>query len=179
MVTKASAWDLDVLNVTKDDPLKILVERDPMVLSEDKKGHDITLYSRFPKYIGGWIAQIMEKHNSPYKTRSDLVRDAVFLGMVVLNLRYQTPEWRAGERMARIASEVAYKADMLERIDMMVKDIKTIVASGDVESARKGLFEYMEIARGQEHGSFLTRRLRSQLALQNLEYLLPPMGGDE
>ena len=171
--TSTSDWlTLDELGISPQDLIQVLMDRTPYKTSEDKKGHDMTLYARFPKYIGHWMELILEKKGIPYQTRSDLMRDACFLGMIVLHLRYNTIGWRSDEVIAQIEAEVARRADFSKRVSAFLKDLATINAAHGEEDALKLLQKYIDAQKDPKKIAYVKAQLTDKGFAHMLEKLV-------
>ncbi|MHA1813645.1 MAG: hypothetical protein ACTSYX_09475 [Candidatus Thorarchaeota archaeon] len=127
-------WQTDNYGLEIDDPISKLTGLPPYKRSEDKRGHDTFLGGRFPKEMARRISKLKEQ--GPYQTTSDVVRDAIWLGTHILELRYdQDPEWRVSMQLMNMANESAWEANIYEEEDQFARSIDKLCANGDEQRA--------------------------------------------
>ena len=80
--------DKEILKLTGDETLEDLVNRKPFTKSTDKNGGAYTAAARVPIELERHITLFVEMPNSPYMLKGDVVRDAIYLGLLVLHTRY-------------------------------------------------------------------------------------------
>lgn len=86
--------------ITKDSKVSELMSLSPFRLSEDKKGHSIVLGAKAPSWLEREVTKLVESRAAPYEVKSDVIRDAIWLGLQVLKLRYT--QTRFGARVALV-----------------------------------------------------------------------------
>ena len=148
MPRKPEEWVVDEgYDLTPDMPIKALMDRKPFKLSEDKKGHDVTLGARFPKSFDRWVEKIKEVKGSPYKIKSDVVRDCVYIGLLVLNMRYNLdPDWKIEARLAEEKSKIQDDVRIFKEVEEVVdRGIAMVCKNGHKEQAVKATTNYCDL----------------------------------
>ena len=145
MKGKKEDWETEEPEISPNEPIQKLVDLPVYKSSQDKHGHEVFLGAKFPKNIGRWVQAILERESSPYEIRSDVVRDAIYLGLRILNIRYKLDHrWMVEEKLARIRSRVANEALFYEQELQYLRELGTMYKNGYREQAKKELKEYLE-----------------------------------
>jgi hypothetical protein len=119
--------------------------------------------ARFPKEFGRRVAVLRERPGSPYSTNSDVLRDAAYIGMQVLVLRYQQPDWKAEDEMARMAADMAEDARIGEKVTRFATLLQEIWMS-DKQEAYSRLKNYCRAVSSMQNPK---RRIRYWQALSS------------
>ncbi len=124
--------------------LEDLIKSPPFKDAGDPSGTHPTSV-RLPTWLVRRIAFLTENSATPYQLHSDVVRDAVYIGLRVLSVRYKSnPQWEAEARMAKAVDKVG----TIERLRTQIKNLRTgleaLVDNGDTEQAVQGLEEFLE-----------------------------------
>lgn len=116
------SWTTEEPFVTVDDSISRLTNMKPYKATEDKKGHDAFVHFRVPKNLMRAITKI--KEHGPYETNSDVWRDAAWLGLQVLQLRYkEDPTWTAYAQTVAIGNEAEWEARLHEEEKRFVDSV--------------------------------------------------------
>lgn len=108
------SWSLEGPFLTLDDPVSELTKLKPYKLTEDKKGHDTAVHFRVPKNLTREAAKVKEQ--GPYETNSDVFRDAYWLGLKILKLRYtEDPRWISYSQIVEIVNDAKWDAEIHEQ----------------------------------------------------------------
>lgn len=102
--------ETEVLERRISNLVRVLMKSPPFIMSEDVKGHDVVIGARVPKWFERWITEILEHGGTFYRIKSDVVRDALYLGLQILALRLGSEEWKVEEAIAKVISEVSLGA---------------------------------------------------------------------
>lgn len=129
MAKRKDSWTLDGPFLTENDPISRLTELSPFKLSEDKKGHDASVHFRVPKNMTRMATKIKEK--GPYETNSDVARDAYYLGLRLLYIRYNCDEvWKLYCQAVEVANDAAWEAALHEQEASFVSSLASLCRSG-------------------------------------------------
>lgn len=128
------SWQTDSPLFTIDDPISNLTKLAPYKKSEDKKGHSSPLQAWFPKDMMRRVSKI--KESGPYTTNGDVARDAMWIGMMVLELRYNSdPEWILFQQLTRLNNDALWMAAMFEEEDEFVDQLDSFCANKEEDTA--------------------------------------------
>ena len=136
----SNTWQTDSFGLSLDDPLSKLTGLKPYQQSEDKKGHDAQLGARFPKEIARRVSKIKEQ--GPYVTNSDVVRDAVYIGIQILSLRYEKDdEWQAEMMSRKMMTDVEWDTGVYEAEERYINNLDRLCKNNDSDHAAQRLQE--------------------------------------
>ena len=143
-----------ITNLSIYDSIERLTEQKPFFKHEDKKGHDTFLGARFPKEMARDVTLIKEK--GPYEVNADVVRDAVWLGLQALHLRYEQDDyWKATMQLRRMALDAAWEAQEYEEDHTFVNTIQKFCQEGKRSRAVQYLSERLKYLSGERKQSLL------------------------
>lgn len=143
---KRSDWDLEASFDTVVS-LEELINRSPFKESSGKDGGSYTAAARVPFWLERKITHLIEMRGSPYQLKSDVVRDAIYLGLRILNTRYkQNPDWAVEERMARTIDQVNTLNRIREQVRSFSRPVIDLWNNGDEEQARIGMESFVGAA---------------------------------
>ncbi len=143
---KASDWDLEN---PYDAPttLEDLIELAPYKEASDLKGGSYTAGARVPTSIERKIVWFTEMKGSPYMVKSDVVRDAIYLGMRVLHARHRAnPDFAVEAKMSEAIGQVGVLAHIREQINSLSRGLEDLLSSGDEDQAVAGLENFVGAA---------------------------------
>lgn len=134
-------WSLDGegLTLTPDTPCSELFDLPPYTSSEDKKGHEIFLGARFPKSFARRVAQLRESSGEHYSVGADVVRDAINIGLSVIEGRLKQPGWGIERLLANQRAKIFEHARVYKAIEDTVNNLADLCSSHDEETARDDL----------------------------------------
>lgn len=140
------SWDLESPFDTIVS-LEELINRPPFKASSDKGGGSYTAAARIPFWLERKVMHLLEVMGSPYMLKSDVIRDAIYLGLRVLNMRHKTnPDWAVEAKMARTIDRI----NLLTRLQSQAKDFAgptlELWEGGDEQQAREGVEEFVGAA---------------------------------
>lgn len=118
-----------------------LVGRPPFRESRDDLG-SATVGARIPQWLSRKIMKLIEMQGSPYELKSDVVRDALYIGMQVLRLRYGY-KWEAEAKLTDVVDTVGELDRMEQRFAELISGLDKLVNSGDTAKAVSLLTEYV------------------------------------
>ncbi len=160
------SWITDGPGLSLSDTLDKLTAQPPFKRSEDKKGHDVPMGTRFPKDIARWVTRVKEA--GQYQTTSDTIRDAVWQGLQILSLRYEEdPEWQVYLQAMRLDNDTAWEARTYEEEEAFANNLETFCKNGNEKRAlelledKLALIQNLKEERRKERRRVLLERLRS------------------
>lgn len=140
---KQSDWELEApfdLAATLDE----LISDSPFKQASDESGQSTTAGARIPSWLQRRIVKIKELSGSPYELNSDVIRDALYIGMRVLHLRYRmTKDWEVETKMAAAVDATAFSRRIREQVDLLVDGIDEMFRDGDADKAAQNLRNYV------------------------------------
>jgi len=137
---KQGDWDLESPFDTIVS-LEELINMPPFKAASDASGGTATAGARLPTWLERKVIHMIELRGSPYLLKSDVYRDAIYIGLRVLNMRYKSdPDWATEARMARAID----KANLITRIKTEIRQFSAPIAelwAGGDEDQAISLFE--------------------------------------
>jgi hypothetical protein len=165
------SWELDDSGLTPETPLSVLMDYLPYTTSEDKKGHDVFLGAKFPKNIGHWLSEIKEDSANVYKVNSDVVRDAVHLGLLIISLRTKKLDrWKTLSALMQARAALFEEARIYRECEEVAEDAATLVDHDDLDAAIQHLQTFRDGLRS--YASKYERALQKALASRRVHGLL-------
>ena len=74
--------------------LEELINEPPFKEVSGDTGDSVTSATRIPMWLYRRVVKLKELQGSPYELTSDVLRDALFIGLRILNMRYRVnPDW--------------------------------------------------------------------------------------
>ncbi len=125
-----------------------LIAMRPYTKAEDEKGHDVLLSARVPKRIARLMGELAFARSTPYRTLSDSVRDALYLGWQVQRLRYHDSLSEAADAEAKalqLAVEIGEDTAISETVRAVADDLSQLEAGGELDRAVERLTEYVRL----------------------------------
>jgi len=116
--------------------LEELINMPPFKAASDSKGGTATAGTRIPIWLDRKVIHLIEIRGTPYHLKSDVLRDAIYIGLRVLNMRYKSdPDWASEARMARAIDQANLITRIKSTVDQMAKPIEELWAGGDEDQA--------------------------------------------
>ena len=121
-----------------------LIDRPPFREVSGKDGGSYTAAARIPTWLERKITHLIEVKGSPYQLKSDVVRDAIYLGLRVLNMRYKSsPEWAVEAKMANAIDKVNALSRMRTQIESFCRPVLDLWENGDEIQARQAVEDFV------------------------------------
>lgn len=125
---ETQTWDTESPDFSVDDPIGRLASLKPFEKTEDKKGHGVFLSAWFPKEYARRVSVIKEAGSFTYTTTSDVVRDAIFLGLIVLELRLASdPEWQLYTQLEILNNTAKWESELYGQEDAFCESLATFM----------------------------------------------------
>lgn len=140
---KPSDWSLEA-PFDKTCTLEELIAMPPFKEASDQSGYSHTAGSRVPGWIQRRIIYFTEMRGSPYRIQSDVIRDAIYIGLRVLTMRYKsTPDWVVETKMTKAIDKVSVLRRVKKQMEELTTGLEELYRSGDEEKAIEGLEEFV------------------------------------
>ncbi len=140
---KASQWELEG-SFDRITSIEELVNAPPFREASDDRGQSVTQAARIPTWLHRRIVMLRETKRSPYMLNSDVVRDAIFAGLRIINMRYQsTPDWSVEQKMSEVVDTAAWAKRIKEQFTQLEVSLGDLFTEGDEEKAAEKLTEYI------------------------------------
>ncbi len=142
-IEKASQWELEG-SFDRITSIEELVNAPPFREASDDRGQSVTQAARIPTWLYRRIILLKESKKSPYMLNSDVVRDAIFAGLRIINMRYQaTPDWSVEQKMSEVVDTAAWSKRIKEQFTQLESSLGDLYSEGDEEKAAEKLTEYI------------------------------------
>ncbi len=139
-------WELEEA-LDYDATLEEMVNSPPFKKASDEKGHSVTAGTRIPMWLVRRAQKMKEQANSPYEIISDVYRDAMYLGLWVLSIRYRYIEdWQVESRMASAINAAGVARHVREQVQDLVDGLEDLLKEDDYNIAVTRLQEYVRAA---------------------------------
>ncbi len=136
-------WELEEA-LDYDATLEEMVNSPPFKKASDEKGHSVTAGTRLPMWLVRRAQKLKEMSNSPYEIISDVYRDAMYLGLWVLSIRFRYIEdWRVEARMASAISAAGVARHVREQVQDLSDGLEDLEKEDDHKMAVSRLQEYV------------------------------------
>lgn len=143
---KPSDWDLES-PLDEAVTLEQLINEPPFKEASDEGGNSTTAGARIPMWLHRRIVKIREMRGSPYEINSDVIRDAIYIGMRVLHLRYQMgPDWLVETRLAAAVDSTGVSRRIRMQVEELLAGIEETLRDDDYEKAAENLTNYIGAA---------------------------------
>ncbi len=138
-----SDWELEAgfdVELTLED----LLTQAPFRSASDDNGQSFTEAARIPSWLHRRVIKLKEQNSSVYEINSDVVRDAFYIGIQILCMRYKTSkDWATERRLAAVVDQTGVSKRIRDQIDTLSKGLEDLYHSGDEEQAITRLVEYV------------------------------------
>lgn len=103
-----------------------------------------TAGTRIPKWLFRRVMKLTELRGTPYELASDVYRDAIYLGLRIIHMRYKTAhDWSIETKMAAIVSETDVMKRVRSQVDSLSSGLDNLMKEGEPEKAAEKLEEYV------------------------------------
>lgn len=149
---KQSDWELES-SLDEGVTLDQLIDESPFKESSDEAGNSVTAGTRIPMWLKRRITKIREMSGTPYELDSDVIRDALYIGLRVLHIRYKTsPDWHTETRLAAAIDAVGASRRIRSQVNELVAGLEEMVNDKDKKKAAEHLTDFIDIAGDLEDG---------------------------
>lgn len=106
-----------------------------------------TAGTRIPRWLFRRAMKFAEMAGTPYELASDVYRDAIFIGLRVIHMRYKAKQdWSLETKMAAIASETGVMRRIRSQVDDLSSGLDNLMKEDEQEKAAEKLGEYVSAA---------------------------------
>ena len=140
---KAKDWEVE-------EPLDLAASLEELIASppfkevSDEHGHSATAGTRIPFWLDRRIKLLREMNGSPYELISDVLRDAIYLGMHILAMRHRmSPDWDVETKLARVVDATGASRRIRNQVEELTKAIDEMFRDNDVDRAAEFLADYV------------------------------------
>lgn len=174
---KPSDWELES-TFDLASTLEDLINAPPFREASDEKGESVTSGTRVPMWLHRRIVKIKEMPGSPYEVNSDVLRDAVHIGLQILHMRYRlSSDWEVERKMAAAIDASGALRRMKGQLEMLVGGLEELHEGGDIDQAAHRLSEYVLAANELEnkwHRERLFKLLAANRIVKEIATACPP-----
>lgn len=143
---KPSDWELES-SFDLASSLEELINSPPFKEASDEKGDSVTSGTRVPMWLHRRIVKLREMEGAPYEVNSDVLRDAVYLGLQVLHMRYgMSQDWDVEKKMAAVVDASGALRRHRSLFETLVAGLDELFEEGDADQAAHRLSEYVAAA---------------------------------
>lgn len=133
-------WELEAdYSITLED----LVDSPPFNETNDESGDSITMGTRVPQWLARRITKIRETPGVPYEINSDILRDAIYLGLQILQLRYKLHDWEIEKKLASVVDATGMSTRIAVQVTELCKYLEKMHADDDNDHAVRRLDEFV------------------------------------
>ncbi len=127
--------------------LEELINEPPFTEVSGQSGDSRTVAARVPYWLHRRAKRLREIDGSPYYVDSDVYRDAIYLGLKILNMRHKTnPDWDVESKMAQIIDSAGTAARAKRNIKELSMSLNDLWHDGDQTRAVNSLSNYIHAA---------------------------------
>lgn len=138
-----SNWELEQ-SFDRAVTLAELIESPPFKDTSDSSGVSHVAGTRVPTWIHRRVSYLSEMKGTPYHIHSDVLRDAIYIGLRVLSMRYKlSPEWDVEARMARAVDKVGTVKRIRSQIKELSAGLEEMTSNRDIKQAIEGLEDFV------------------------------------
>ena len=124
--------------------LQELIDEPPFKEVSEEGGSSTTAGARIPGWLLRRIVRLRELKGSPYDINSDVIRDAIYIGLRVLHLRYKiTSDWEVETKLAAAVDAVSAGRRVRRQVEELVAGLDEMYRDGDLDKAASNLSEYV------------------------------------
>lgn len=143
---KKSDWDLES-PFDQAATLEELIEAPPFKGASDEHGDSVTAGTRVPRWLFRRVVKLVEIRGTPYELTSDVLRDAVYIGLRVLHMRHKlSPDWSIETKLASVVSDTGVMQRIRAQTKELIIAIEDLCASGEEGRAIEQLTKYVSTA---------------------------------
>jgi hypothetical protein len=127
--------------------LEELINEPPFTEVSGQSGDSRTVAARVPFWLHRRAKKLREIDGSPYYVDSDVYRDAIYLGLKILNMRHKTnPDWDVESKMAQIIDSAGTAARAKRNIKELSLSLNDLWHDGDQTRAVSTLSNFIHAA---------------------------------
>lgn len=142
--TDKAKWELET-PFEYPASLEELLESPPF--TEAGGAESTTAGTRIPRWLFRRAMKFAEMTGTPYELASDVYRDAIYLGLRIIHMRYKAKQdWSVETRMASIVSETDVMKRIRGQVEGLSSGLDNLMKEEEPEKAAEKLEEYVSAA---------------------------------
>ncbi len=138
-----SDWELEQqfdLAATLDE----LINEPPFKEVSGEGGDSRTVAARVPHWLHRRAKKLKEVDGSPYDVDSDVYRDAIYLGLKILNMRHHiNPDWNVESKLAGTIDSAMMARRLKNQVKLLTDALSELWKDGDERAAAEHLTKYI------------------------------------
>lgn len=123
--------------------LEDLINAPPFKQTSDDSGESSTVSTRVPSWLMRRVTKMREIPGSPYEINSDVLRDAIWLGMQILQLRYKLHDWEIEKKLASVIDATGMSHRISVQVNELCKNLEKMKTDDDDERAVMQLTKFI------------------------------------
>lgn len=137
-------------NITFEKLIEVIEEyisRDEFP-SKDKKGHSVTIHTRVPEFIETVLEVFRQEFDYVYLTRSDVVRHALYLGILELYRRWyriENKETSLYKKVLKVIGEKMTESTIQKQLSEVITERLELVKKNSQEMYQEVIVKIKEI----------------------------------
>ena len=141
---RKSDWELESA-FDRITSLEELVSSPPFKEASDASGLSHVAGTRVPSWLQRRIVYLTEMKGTPYHIQSDVIRDAIYIGLRILNMRYKSsPDWTVEARMVKAIDKVGVVRRIRNQVKELSQGLEEMVTNRDIAQAVEGLEDFID-----------------------------------
>jgi len=120
-----------------------LINEEPFNITSDDSGESVSVGTRVPSTMYRRLVEIRETPGGPYQINSDVMRDAIYLGLRILQIRYKKKDWEIDRKLAAVIDASGAFDRINSQVSDLCKNLEKLKASEDMEHAVAHLDEFL------------------------------------
>jgi hypothetical protein len=163
-----STWDLED---DKEMTLESLIAEHPFKQSSDESGEGQSIGTRVPAWMLRRIAKFKELPGKPYEVNSDVIRDAIWLGLQILGKRYAMHDWEVDKKLTAVIDATGAMDRINGQVTGLCKNLIKLKQADDTDKAVEHLDEFIlsiDTVQLQWHKDTLVKALKKNAIVTEL-----------
>lgn len=168
------AWQLESQH---SDTLTVdsLIEAQPFHVDPGEKDLPV-ISTRVPQWMMREIIILVDRRGTSYQTKGDVAKDALYIGLKILNIRYGSKDWKIEHGMAEVIDGLGKYKRMDENIGKLAEALEHLNKVGEGERAKRGLQDFIDRVSESDDISFKRTILKKLTSIHTTRELLKDMG---
>ena len=124
--------------------LENLIDEEPFNTTSDDTGESVSIGTRVPSTMYRRLVEIREIPGGPYQINSDVMRDAIYLGLRILQLRYKKKDWQIDRKLSTVIDASGAFDRINAQVSDLCKNLEKLKSAEDVEHAVIHLDDFLK-----------------------------------
>jgi hypothetical protein len=121
-----------------------LINEEPFNHTSDDTGDSVSIGTRVPSTMYRRLVEIRETPGGPYQINSDVMRDAIYLGMRILQLRYKKKDWQIDRKLSSVIDASGAFDRINSQVSDLCKNLEKLKSAEDTEHAVAHLDDFLK-----------------------------------